>query len=335
MKRAIFIIAEAGVNHNGSLALAKKMVDAAAKAGADAVKFQAFKADGLVSARAPKAEYQKKRVPGKETQYEMLRKLELGEREHRALARRCRQRGIIFLSSPFDLDRVAMLDAMGLKVFKIPSGEITNLPYLNKIGGLKKRVILSSGMADLKEVKKALEILVRAGTKKGGITVLHCTTAYPAPFSDLNLMAMCAIEKELKVAVGYSDHTLGVEIPAAAAALGASVIEKHFTLSRKMRGPDHAASLEPREFEAMVRAVRNVEAALGDGIKRPAPSELENMKIARKSVVAARDIAKGERFSVNNIAAKRPGTGLNPMLWGRIIGKPAGYDFKKDEPIRL
>jgi N,N'-diacetyllegionaminate synthase len=335
MKRGIFIIAEAGVNHNGSLLLAKKMVDAAAKAGADAVKFQAFKTEELVSAGAPKADYQKKRTVVKESQYQMIKKLELGRREHQILSCYCVKRKIVFLSSPFDLHSITMLDNMGLKIFKIPSGELTNLPYLRKIGALKKRVILSSGMAYLPEVKKAVEILINAGTKRESIVVLHCTTEYPAPVEEVNLKAMLTIGNKLRVMIGYSDHTQGIEIAVAAAAIGARVIEKHFTLSRKLKGPDHAASLEPRELAAMVRAIRNVEAALGDGIKRPSPSEKKNVSIARKSIVAALPIFKGERFSERNITVKRPGTGLSPMSWDRVIGQRACANFRKDDFIKV
>lgn len=335
MRRGIFIIAEAGVNHNGSLALAKKLVDAAAKAGADAVKFQTFTAEAVVSAGAPKAEYQKKSTGAAESQYQMIKRLELDEKAHQILAAHCRRRGILFLSTPFDLGSVELLEKMRLPVFKVPSGEITNLPYLRKIGRLKKPVIISSGMANMAEIRAALSILAAAGTRKKDITVLHCNTEYPTPFKDVNLKAMLTIAKTLDVAVGYSDHTTGFEIAVAAAALGARVIEKHFTLSRKMKGPDHAASLEPDELCGMVRAIRNVETALGDGVKKPSPSESKNMKIARKSIVAARDISKGEVFTDANIAAKRPGTGLSPMLWPRVIGRKAASDFKKDALIKI
>jgi len=335
MRRPVFIIAEAGVNHNGSLALAKRLVDAAAGAGADAVKFQAFKAETLVSVGAPKADYQKRRGAAKESQYRMLKKLELDEKAHRSLAAYCGKRKIMFLSSPFDLDSVAMLDKMRLPIFKVPSGELTNLPYLRKIGRLRKPVLLSSGMADIAEIRAALTVLVGAGAKMADITVLHCNTEYPTPFKDVNLKAMSTIAKTFNVATGYSDHTAGIEIPVAAAALGASVIEKHFTISRKLNGPDHAASLEPDELAAMVRAIRHVEAAFGDGIKKPSPSEKKNIRIARKSIVAARDIRKGEKFTEASLTAKRPATGLSPMLWPRVIGKKARFDFKKDALIKL
>jgi len=331
----VFIIAEAGINHNGSLATAKKMVDAAARAGVDAVKFQTFKAESVISVFAPKAEYQKKTTGKSGSQLEMAKKLELAPAAFKALMGLCRKKNITFLSTPFDLESVDLLSSLGLGVIKIPSGEITNLPYLRKIGGLRKKIIMSTGMSDLGEIKKAMEVLVKAGTPKKNITILHCNTEYPTPMKDVNLRAMLAIKKAFGVDVGYSDHTPGIEVPVVAAALGASVIEKHFTLDRKMKGPDHGSSLEPHELKAMVEAVRNAEKALGDGIKRPSPSELRNKPIARKSIVASRRVRKGERFSEKNITTKRPGTGISPMKWDDVIGRQAKRDFNRDEVIEL
>lgn len=331
----VFVIAEAGVNHNGSMEIAKKMVDAAVGARADSVKFQTFRTEKTISQFAPKAKYQKRTTPKSESQFEMVKKLELNMKAHQKLINYCRERGIIFLSSPFDLESIDLLINLGVEIFKIPSGEITNLPYLRKIGGLKKRVILSTGMADLREIEDALGIIVGAGTLQQNITVLHCNTEYPTPIEDVNLLAMLTIKRNLKVNVGYSDHTLGIEIPIAAAALGATVIEKHFTLDRNMDGPDHKASLEPNELKAMISSIRSIEKALGDGIKKPSPSELKNIEFVRKSIVSARDIKKGEIFTEENITVKRPGIGLNPMNWDNVIGKIAKKDFKKDQIIEL
>lgn len=333
--RKVFIIAEAGVNHNGSLKIAKKLVDAAADSGADAVKFQTFNAESLVSKYAPKAGYQKISTGKRESQLEMIKRLELGLNAHKELLWYCRKKRVIFLSSPFDLDSIDILAALGLRIFKIPSGEITNLPYLRKIGSLRKEIIMSTGMADLKEIKDALDILLISGTKKENITVLHCNTEYPTPFEDANLSAMLKMRVELGVRVGYSDHTLGIEVAIAAAALGASVIEKHFTLDKKMTGPDHRASLEPKELKAMIQAIRNIEKALGTGVKRPSVSEIKNMSVVRKSVIAAKEIKKGEKFTARNICVKRPGTGLSPMLWDRVINKKAKKYFHKDEMVIL
>lgn len=331
----VFIIAEAGVNHNGKVDTAKKMVLAASEARADAIKFQTFKAEYGISKFAQKAEYQKNTTGKNESQLNMAKKLELDADAHVEIMSFCEEKNIMFLSSPFDLVSIDLLDKMGLRIFKVPSGEITNLPYLRKIGGLKKKLILSTGMADLREVGRALNILTKAGTKKENITVMHCNTEYPTPYKDVNLRAMIAIRDRFKVSVGYSDHTLGAEIPVAAVALGASVIEKHFTLDKRMPGPDHRASMEPFEFREMVKSIRNIESALGNGVKKPSLSELKNKPIARKSIVAAVDIEKGEIFNENNIAVKRPGTGISPMEWDRIIGKTAKKNFKEDEMIRL
>jgi N,N'-diacetyllegionaminate synthase len=332
-RRRTYIIAEAGVNHNGSISIAKRMIDAAVRAGVDAIKFQTFVPEKIACGNAPKAEYQKRTTGSKGSQLDMLRRLALDDDAHRKLLRYCGRKGIAFLSSPFDIQSIDLLNDLGLKVFKIPSGEITNLPYLQKIGSLKRQVIMSTGMADIKEIDRALKALVKAGTAKKNITLLHCNTAYPTPFEDVNLLAMMAIKKRFGVKVGYSDHTQGIEAPVAAVALGAEVVEKHFTLDRKMKGPDHKASLEPKELEAMVAAIRNIEKALGGGIKRPSPSEIKNRAIARKSIVASRDIKKGEAFSEENITAKRPGTGIDPMMWYKVIGKKARRNFKADEMI--
>ncbi len=330
-----FVIAELGVNHNGDVAIAKEMVDVAAKSGADAVKFQTFKAEKMISKFAPKAEYQRKSTDENESQFEMVKKLELDQCAHKELIGYCRQKGIIFISTPFDLESIDLLNDLGLKIIKIPSGEITNLPYLRKVGGLKKKLILSTGMADLQEIGDALKILTGAGTPKENITVLHCNTEYPTPMEDVNLRAMLTIRDTFDVKVGYSDHTLGIEVPIAAVALGASVIEKHFTLDANMKGPDHKASLEPAGLKAMVEAIRNVEKMLGDGVKGPSPSELKNMPIVRKSIIAAKDITKGEIFTDENIAVKRPGIGINPMEWDEVVGQVAKNNFKEDEVIKL
>ena len=330
-----FIIAEAGVNHNGSLNIAYKLIDAARQAGADAVKFQTFKTENLVSRIAQKTNYQKKTTNQKESQYEMIRKLELDKNTHIKLINYCKKNEIKFLSSPFDLESIELLDFLGLDTFKIPSGEITNLPYLRKIGEYNKRVIISTGMADLGEIEDALNILINAGTKKENITVLHCNTEYPTPIEDVNLTAMNTIRDAFKINVGYSDHTLGIEVPIAAVAMGASIIEKHFTLNKNMEGPDHKASLEPEELKAMVRAIRNIEKALGKGIKKPSPSEIKNKPIARKSIVAANNIKKGEVFTEENITVKRPGNGISPMRWDEVSGRIAKRDFSADELIEI
>jgi N,N'-diacetyllegionaminate synthase len=330
-----FIIAEAGVNHNGSLELAKKLVDAAVEAGADAVKFQTFKAERVVNKDAKKAVYQREVRNVGESQLEMLRGLELGEEAHKTLFDYCNQKKIVFMSSPFDLEGVEFLNSLGVEIFKIPSGEITNLPYLRRIGSLGKKVILSTGMADLGEIDRALRVLKDFGTPSEEVTVLQCNTEYPTPMSDVNLRAIQTIRENFKVNVGYSDHTLGTEVPIAAVALGASVIEKHFTLDKKMEGPDHKVSLEPQELKRMVRAIRNIEQALGNGIKKVSDSERKNINFVRKSIVAARDIRKGELFTKENITVKRPGTGINPFEWDRIVGKRAKKNFERDEMIEI
>jgi len=329
-----FIIAEAGVNHNGNIELAKKLIDVAVKAGADAVKFQSSKAGKSISIHAQKADYQKKTTDTSESQLDMIRKLELDEGAHEELLAYCRSRNIQFLSTPFDLDSIDLLNKLGLEIFKIPSGEIINLPYLRKIGALKKEIILSTGMADLGEIEDALDVLIKAGTVRENSTVLHCNTEYPTPIEDVNLRAMLTIKAAFPgIQVGYSDHTQGIEVTVAAVAMGATVIEKHFTLDKNMEGPDHKASLEPDELKTMVHAIRNIEKALGNGIKKPSPSEMKNKLIARKSIVAARNIRKGEPFTEESLTVKRPGTGISPMRWDEMIGQVAQKDYEKDELI--
>ena len=330
------IIAEAGVNHNGDVAIAKKLIDAAVEAGVDAVKFQTFKAEKVVSAYAPKAKYQKNTTAKDESQLEMIKKLELDTEAHRVLIDYCTEKNIRFLSTPFDLESIDLLNKLGLEVLKIPSGEITNLPYLRKIGSLKKKIIMSTGMAKLGEIENALETLTSSGTQLRNITVLHCNSEYPTFFEDVNLRAMLTIRAAFpNIRVGYSAHTLGIEVPIAAVALGASVIEKHFTLDRNMSGPDHKASLEPTELKEMVEAIRNIEKAMGSGIKKPSRSELNNMTVIRKSIVAEMDTYKGEVFSEYNITTKRPAGGISPIHWDNLIGMTAKKSFKKDEFIEL
>ena len=327
------IIAEAGVNHNGDLEMAKRLVDAAAEAGADVVKFQTFSAQRLVTSSAQKAQYQSRTTDPQESQHTMLRKLELTRPMHDVLQAHARERGIEFFSTAFDLDSLAMLIELGLSRFKIPSGEITNLPYLRQIGAQRSDVILSTGMATLAEIEAAIDALESAGTPRARITVLHCTTEYPAPLEDVNLRAMLSMRDAFGVQVGYSDHTPGIEVSLAAVALGATVIEKHLTLDRSLPGPDHLASLEPTQFGALVAGIRAIERALGDGIKRPSASELKNRPIARKSLVAARAIRAGERFDASNLAVKRPGTGVSPMRWDEFVGRTAARDYAADELI--
>ena len=331
--KKVFIIAEAGVNHNGSIELAKKLIDIAVEAKADAVKFQTFKAENLVSKNAQKAEYQKETTDTNESQFEMIKKLELDVNTHKELIAYCNSKNIMFLSTPFDHDSIELLDNLGLEIFKIPSGEITNLPYLRHIGKLAKKVILSTGMANIGEIEDALDILIQAGTKKENITVLHANTEYPTPMEDVNLKAMLTIGKTFDVEYGYSDHTLGIEVPTAAVALGASCIEKHFTLDKTMEGPDHKASLEPDELKAMIKAIRNIEKALGNSVKKPSPSESKNKAIARKSIVAKTTIKKGEVLNENNLAIKRPGNGISPMRWDEFVGSVASRDYVEDELI--
>jgi len=329
----VFIIAEAGVNHNGSIELAKKLIEVASESGADAVKFQTFKAEKLVSKSAQKAEYQKQTTDKTESQFDMIKKLELDLDTHKELISYCEQNNIMFLSTPFDHDSIELLNNLGLEIFKIPSGEITNLPYLRHIGKLGKKVILSTGMADIGEIEDALDVLIEAGTKKENITVLHANTMYPTPMEDVNLKAMVTIGNTFDIAFGYSDHTLGIEVDISAVAMGASCIEKHFTLDKTMEGPDHKASLEPDELKAMVKAIRNIELALGSSVKKPSRSEMPNMQIARKSIVAKAEIKKGDKLSEENITIKRPGNGINPMRWDEIVGSVALKDYKEDELI--
>ena len=329
----VLIIAEAGVNHNGSLETAKQLVVAASEAGANMVKFQTFSADRLVTKSANKAEYQNQTTDALESQHAMIRKLELSFEMHKDLLLFCKQCNIEFFSTGFDIQSIDLLVDLGLKQFKIPSGEITNLPYLRYVGKYRKPVILSTGMANLGEIEAALDALETSGTQRKNITVLHCNTEYPTPMEDVNLKAMLAIRDTFGVKVGYSDHTLGTEVSVAAVALGATVIEKHFTLDRTLPGPDHKASLEPYELREMVMAIRNIEKALGDGIKRPSQSEIKNKLIARKSIVAATAIRKGEFFTKDNLAVKRPGTGISSMRWDEFIGQVAQKDYQKDELI--
>ncbi len=335
MTSRTLIIAEAGVNHNGDLKLAKRLIDVAAEAGADYVKFQTFKADRQVTRVAHKADYQIKATDSTESQHEMLRRLELSAEMHEELIAHCAARKIGFLSTGFDVESVDLLVGLGQNLFKIPSGEITNLPYLRHIGQLGGGVILSTGMATLGEVEGAIEVLEQAGTPRAKLTVLHCTTEYPTPMNEVNLRAMQSIHAAFGVAVGYSDHTPGIEVAIAAVAMGASVIEKHFTVDRDLPGPDHKASLEPEELKAMVAAIRNIEIALGDGIKRLTPSEAKNKPVARKSLVAKQRIKAGDVFGAQNITAKRPGTGISPMRWDEVIGRIAPRDFAEDELIEL
>jgi N,N'-diacetyllegionaminate synthase len=330
----VFIIAEAGVNHNGSIEIAKKLIDVAAISGADAVKFQTFKASNLVTKAAPKAEYQKKVTSSTESQFDMIKKLELDAIDHKNLISYCKEKNIIFLSTPFDHDSVRLLNDLELKIIKIPSGEINNLPYLRSIGSLNKKIILSTGMSSLSEVGDALDVLTQSGTKKENITVLHANTMYPTPIEDANLNAMKTIGNSFNVKFGYSDHTLGIEVAIAAASMGACVIEKHFTLDKFLDGPDHKASLDPEELKLMIRSIRNIEKALGSGFKKPSKSEKPNIVIARKSIVASCLIKKGEIFTEENLAVKRPGNGINPMKWDTFMGRVASKDYQLDELIQ-
>lgn len=330
------IIAEAGVNHNGSIELAKQLVDKAVEAGADYIKFQTFKAVNLVTKNARQAEYQKNNIGGgDDTQYQMLKKLELSQKEHLELIGYCQQRGIHFFSTAFDFDSIEFLDSLHLNLWKIPSGEITNYPYIKQIAQKQGDVILSTGMSTAEDIQNAVDVLLRWGKTKDQITILHCNTEYPTPFEDVNLLAMQTIKERFGTQVGYSDHTRGIEVPIAAVALGATVIEKHFTLDRNLPGPDHKASLEPNELKAMVSAIRNIEKALGSSEKKVTDSERKNIAIARKSIVAARNISKGEIFTEDNLTVKRPGTGISPMRWEEVLGTRAVRDFQEDELIEI
>jgi N,N'-diacetyllegionaminate synthase len=330
---SVFIIAEAGVNHNGRLDLAKKLVDKAKEAGADCIKFQTFKSKSIVSKGADKADYQKAQTGINESQLSMLQKLELSFKDFIELNKYCKERGIQFLSTAFDFDSINFLNNLGMGMWKVPSGEITNLPYLIKIAKTHQPVILSTGMSTLDEIRAAVDALNRYDC--GAITLLHCTTEYPAPYADVNLNAIKTMRKIFNLPVGYSDHTKGIEIPMAAVALGATVIEKHFTLDKSMEGPDHKASLEPDQLASMVIAIRNVELAMGTGEKKPAECELKNMAVARKSIIASCSIKEGEVFSEDNLTVKRPGTGISPMRWFDILGQRAIRDFEEDELIVL
>jgi N,N'-diacetyllegionaminate synthase len=336
MQNKTIIIAEAGVNHNGSLALAKQLVDVAAEAGVDYVKFQTFKAEKIASKSATKAEYQKNTTEKNESQFDMLKRLELSEENHFELIDYCKTKNIQFLSTPFDLDSIDFLKSIGIKLGKIPSGEITNLPYLRKMAHSFEKLVMSTGMTSMDELKASLNVLIKSGVSKENITILHCNTEYPTPFEDVNLKAMLSIGKKTGVKIGYSDHTLGIDVPIAAVALGATLIEKHFTLDNTMEGPDHRASLEPHELIAMVKSIRNVENALmGSGTKIPSASESKNKEIARKSILAATFIKKGETFSEKNLTVKRPGNGISPMKWDSVLGKKAKRDFAEDELIEI
>ncbi len=329
---SVYIIAEAGVNHNGSFELACRLVDAAKEAGADCIKFQTFKAEKLVSKDAGKAAYQQE-MTGGGSQQDMLRKLELSFDEFLRLKEYCEKKEIRFLSTPFDFESIRFLESLDMPFWKIPSGEVTNLPYLVALAKTGKPVILSTGMCTMKEIEAAIQVLKENGTED--IRLLHCNTEYPTPFEDVNLNAMKTMREAFGCEVGYSDHTRGIEVPIAAAALGATVIEKHFTLDRTMEGPDHKASLEPDELAAMVQGIRHIEKALGSGIKEPSPSEKKNIAVARKSIVASRPIRQGEVFSEENLAVKRPGTGISPMKWNDVLGNRAKRDFEEDELIEL
>lgn len=336
MSTKVLIIAEAGVNHNGSLDIAKRLVDEAADAGVDIVKFQTFKAEKLVSKSAKQAEYQQRNM-GKtdDSQYSMLKKLELSPLQHEELIDYCREKGIRFFSTAFDMDSIEYLHSLNLGLWKIPSGEITNYPYLRKIAQYGEPVILSTGMCELSDIEAAIQVLLSYGLQKKQITVLHCNTEYPTPMRDVNLKAMLEIERKFGVAVGYSDHTEGIEVPIAAVALGATVIEKHFTLDKNMEGPDHKASLEPQDLRAMVKAIRNIEQALGSGHKVISASERKNIEVARKSIVAACPIRKGDLLTDGNLTVMRPGNGISPMRWEEVIGTYATRNYQEEEPIEL
>lgn len=333
----VIIIAEAGVNHNGDINLAKKLIDIAVEAGVDYVKFQTFKSESLVSKSAKKADYQIENTQDStENQLQMLKKLELSHEQHVELMAYCRQKNISFFSTAFDLDSLIYLKELGLTMVKIPSGEITNLPYLRKAAELFSKVIISTGMSTLEDIEKALNVFLSAGIKREAIYILHCNTEYPTPMKDVNLLAMVSIKNNFNVEIGYSDHTLGIEVPTAAVALGAKMIEKHFTLDRSLPGPDQLASLEPLELKAMVASIRNIELAIsGNGLKEPSSSEIKNMEIARKSIVAKTAINKGDIFSESNITTKRPGNGISPMHWDEVIGQVAQADFNADDLIKL
>lgn len=337
MMKKVIVIAEAGVNHNGSLENAFKLVDAAVDAGVDYIKFQTFKAENLVAKSAKKADYQIQNTGNStDSQFEMLKKLELSHQDHELIIDYCKQKNINFFSTAFDLESLEYLKEIGLDLVKIPSGEITNFPYLKKAAQLFKNIILSTGMCTMEDIAAALNVFLEEGISKDNVTILHCNTEYPTPMNDVNLKAMLSIGEEFHTEIGYSDHTLGIEVPIAAVALGASVIEKHFTLDTSMEGPDHAASLEPKQLQAMVKAIRNIEQAIsGDGMKRPSASEIKNMEVARKSIVASTSIKEGEIFTTENLTVKRPGTGISPMKWNEILGKTASKNYSTDDLIEI
>lgn len=331
--RHVYIIAEAGVNHNGSLDNAKKLVLAAKNAGVDAVKFQTFNTDNLVTKTAVKAEYQVNNTGNNDSQYEMLKKLELSQQDYRELRELCDELDIEFMSTPFDIESIEQLENLNVNRFKLPSGEITNYPYLVRLAKTNKPIIMSSGMATVEDIEATITVLKENGVKD--LSLLHCTTEYPAPFQEVNLKAMEYLRNKFGLRIGYSDHTKGIEVPIAAVAMGAEIIEKHFTLDKNMEGPDHKASLEPNELLAMVKAIRNVELAIGDGEKKPSKSEIKNKTVARKSIVAKKRILQGEIFAEDNLTTKRPGTGISPMLWNEVIGQIASKTFEVDELITL
>jgi len=331
----VYIIAEAGVNHNGSVENAIKLIDCAVSAGADAIKFQTFKTECNITLNAPKAEYQINNCGTEETQFEMVKKLELTEEDHQMIFNYCKGKNIDFLSTPFDHWSLKLLLKLNINTIKIASGEINNVPLLREIGCLNKKIILSTGMANIGEIENAINLLCDNGTNRNNITLLHCNTEYPTPYVDVNLKAMTTMENTFKLNVGYSDHTLGIIVPVAAAAMGATIVEKHFTLDKNMKGPDHQASLSPEELKYMVESIRNIEKSLGDGIKKPSKSELKNIQIARRSIVAIKKIEKGEIFSENNIGLKRPAGGMSPIFWDEIIGKTAKQTFLTDQFIEI
>jgi len=333
---SVLIIAEAGVNHNGSIKIAKQLIDEAVNAGVDIIKFQTFNAEKLVSKSAKRAEYQRKNIgDGNDSQYDMLKKLELSKENHEELITYCKEKGIRFWSTAFDFESIDYLHSLKLGLWKIPSGEITNYPFIRKISSYNEPIIMSTGMCEEKDIQNAIDVLIKYGIKKEQITLLHCNTQYPTPYQDVNLKAMISIKETFDLPIGYSDHTQGIEVPIAAVAMGATVIEKHFTLDRNLPGPDHKASLEPVELKAMVSAIRHIEQALGDGIKKVSDSERGNISVARKSIVAACSIKKGELLTENNLTVKRPGTGLSPMLWENVIGTTAIKDYEEEDLIQL
>jgi N,N'-diacetyllegionaminate synthase len=338
MKKKInktFIIAEAGVNHNGSLKKALKLIDIAASVGSNAIKFQTFKAENLVTDSAPKAEYQKYKSIKKETQFQMLKKLEFTKAMHKACLKKCKKKKIFFISSAFDIESLNYLKKFKLSYFKVPSGEITNIPYLEVLGKFRKKVILSTGMSNIYEIENAIKTLIKNGTKKNNITLMQCTSAYPAPYDEINLNTIATLRNSFKLNIGFSDHSLGIQASVAAVALGAKVIEKHLTLSKKLKGPDHSTSLDPKEFRFMVQSIRIVEKTLGNKIKKITKSEKKNIYIVRKSIVASTKIQKNEKFSNFNITCKRPGTGISPLFFKKLIGKKSMKNFNKNDLIKI